>query len=111
MLWCTYIIFSAVQRWPLNDNAPVTVSENANLISAFCVMMAAFLASNPNMALKRFTLGCSFFNSLATLLEPMSVNTSILPDCIKAGTIAWPLPYMVFTTPLGKDSWKAFNNG
>ncbi|MNE49006.1 hypothetical protein D3C87_1746910 [compost metagenome] len=71
------MILSAVHLWPLNDNEPNTVSCTAKLISAFAVMMAAFLASRPKMARNLFTLGCSFLSSLATLLDPIKVRTLI----------------------------------
>ena len=76
------MIFIAVQRCPLKERDPNKHSLIAESKSALSVTIAAFLASKPKMARKRFTFGCIFFNLSATLEDPISVNTSIFPDSI-----------------------------
>ncbi|MNF95583.1 hypothetical protein D3C84_783460 [compost metagenome] len=85
-------IFSAVQRWPLNDRAPVTASLTALSRSTSGSTIPGFFASRPRAARRRCGRGWSFFRSLAALLVPMKANTSILPLAISALTVSRPRP-------------------
>ncbi|MCY1519567.1 hypothetical protein D9M68_543210 [compost metagenome] len=85
-------IFSAVQRWPLNDSAPVTASLTALSRSTLGRTMPGFFASRPRAARRRWGRGCSFFRSLAPEWVPMKANTSTLPLAMMALTVSRPRP-------------------
>ncbi|MCY1456250.1 hypothetical protein D9M71_734550 [compost metagenome] len=89
---CTKRIFSAVQRWPLKERAPVIASLTALSRSTCGRTMPGFFASRPRAARRRCGRGWSFFRSLAPEWVPMKANTSILPLAINALTVSRPLP-------------------
>mmetsp|Transcript_50994 Transcript_50994/g.83545 ORF Transcript_50994/g.83545 Transcript_50994/m.83545 type:complete len:312 (+) Transcript_50994:189-1124(+) len=107
MLWCTNIILSAVQRWPLYDVEPVTHSFTAMSRSASGITIPAFLASRPRHTRSLCGDGWFLMRESAAREPPMNAKMSIIPDSMMGGSVARPLPVTKLTTPLGNVSLNA----
>ena len=100
-----------MHRCPLYDNVPEIHSLMVKSKSASGKIIPGFLASSPSTKRKRFLLGCRSCNATADEECPIKAKTSIFPVCMMGDAILRPRPKTMLTTPGGKLSWKAFNNG